>query len=78
MNFRKNLNMSETSFNSKVATMDEQQICLLHRYRLTNNFRGEGNDGRVFLAQPTIQKIAESEKLRLLKANTNDLQVCGL
>jgi len=25
-----------------------------------------------------LKKIAKSEKLRLLKANTNDLQVCGL
>jgi len=78
MNFRKEFKLSETSFNTKFATVDEQRICLLHGYRLTNNFLGEGFDGRVFVAQPTIKKIAESEKLRLLQANTNDLKVCGL
>jgi len=78
MNFGKDFKMSEISFNSNVATMDEQRICLLHGYRLTDNFLGEGYDGRVFLAEPSIKKIAESEKLRLLKANTNDLQVCGI
>jgi len=78
MDFRKELNVSEASFNTQLATVDEQRICLLHGYRLTNNFLGEGFDGRVFVAHPTIKKIAESEKLRLLKANTNDLKVCGL
>jgi len=78
MNFGKDFSRPETSFNSNAATMDEQRICLLHGYRLTNNFLGEGYDGRVFLAKPSIKKIAESEKLRLLKANTNDLQVYGL
>jgi len=78
MNFRKECNMPETSFNTQLVTVDEQRICQLHGYRLTNNFLGEGFDGRVFVAQPTIKKIAESEKLRLLKANANDLKVCGL
>jgi len=78
MNFKKEFNLPETSFDTKLATVDEQRICLLHGYKLTNNFLGEGFDGRVFVAQPTVKKIAESEKLRLLKANTNDLKVCGL
>jgi len=78
MDFKKEFNLPETSFDTKLATVDEQRICLLHGYKLTNNFLGEGFDGRVFVAQPTVKKIAESEKLRLLKANTNDLKVCGL
>jgi len=78
LNFRQELNMSETSFSTQLANVDEQRICLLHGYRLSNNFLGEGFDGRVFVAQPTIKKISGSEKLRLLKANANDLKVCGL
>ena len=39
--------MSETSFSTQLATVDEQRICLLHGYRLSNNFLGEGFDGSI-------------------------------
>jgi len=77
LNFRQELNMSETSFSTQLATVDEQRICLLHGYRLSNNFLGEGFDGSI-CSSTHYKKNFWSEKLRLLKANANDLKVCGL
>lgn len=59
----------------KVLSKKERAICSSHGYEVTNQFLGGGAVGRVFLAEPTANKIASSDKLRLISEEGKQLKV---